>query len=455
MTTGTGGWETYLRRSVGLSRQVAGSHTLCLYGVEGGGIFNLDKFTLSDEPAQNDGVTLTFDTASPSVYSAAGHRFTLEKTAEAEAELWAMAFLPDGSLLATQKNGQLLLLENGENPVRIEGTPKVWNRGQGGLLDVQLHPDYATNGWVYLTYSDVGEDGTTMTRVARGQLDGLDWVNEQIIYTASEGFYSEAYAHFGSRLAFAGDHVYFSIGDRTDGDLAQDLGNPQGKIHRLYADGTLPDDNPFVNDEQALPSIWSYGHRNPQGMATHPHNGGIWSAEHGPRGGDEINRVQKGLNYGWPLVSFGINYDGSAVSESPFRDGTEPPLHHWTPSIGVSQLEFYTGDAFPHWRGQLLVASLGREELHLLRLDNSNNVTSDELLLQGLGRIRDVTNGPDGCPYAVLNYPNGRIYRLVPSEPEPQAPTSGTLTCVTGQVTLRCDPDLQTQGLGALLSARQ
>lgn len=409
----TDGWNEYASHRVGLSREIGGVHSLCLFGVEGGGIFNLDRFTLSDKPGENDGVTVTFDTAIPPVLSAAGHEFTLEKVAEVPTELWAMAFLPDSSLVTTQKNGWLLLVRQSGEVVHIEGTPAVWNRSQGGLLDVQPHPDYESNGWLYLTFSDVGDDDTTMTRVVRGRIAGHEWVDQEDIYVAPRQFYSEAYAHFGSRLAFAGGYVYFGIGDRMEREQAQDLGRPNGKIHRLHADGTVPEDNPFAGDASALPSIWSYGHRNPQGMTVRPADGSIWSAEHGPAGGDEVNLLRKGRNYGWPLVSFGIHYDGTPVSDSPYREGIEPPVHHWTPSIGVSQVEFYTGDVFPGWRGHLFAASLGRQRLHLLRIDG-DEVTGDELLFQGLGRIRDVTNGPDGSPYVVLNGPNGTIYRLVP-----------------------------------------
>jgi glucose/arabinose dehydrogenase len=411
----TDGWETFKRHRVGLSRQLSGLHSLCLFGVDGGGIFNLDKFTLSDQSGENDGVTLTFDTAVPSVFSSAGHKFRVEKVVEAGAELWDMAFLPDGTILTTQKNGQLLLLENDGQLVVVEDTPQIWNRGHGGLLGVHPHPDYTNNGWLYLTYSDTGKDGTTMTGVARGKLAGRRWVNRQIIYTAPEKFHTGSHVHFGSRLVFHGDYIYFGIGDRGNPKHAQDLTQPAGKIHRLYANGKVPKDNPFVKNKKALSTIWSYGHRNPQGMTIHPHNGSIWSAEHGPRGGDELNQVRKGLNYGWPLVSFGINYDGTAISASPYKEGIEPPVHHWTPSIAVSQIEFYTGNRFPGWRNRLIVASLGSQQLRLVRLDG-NKVISDEQLFQGLGRIRDVSNGPDGYPYAILNHPNGVIYRLMPAD---------------------------------------
>ena len=411
-TTSTGGWEIFQQRRVGLSQEVSGRHMLCFYGVKGNGIFNLKSFVLSERPGEHDGLTLSFEPESEQVITAAGYRFVLEKVAQSSSELWSMAFLPDGSILAAQKNGVLLLFKNGKSVGNIEGIPEVWKGGQGGLLAVKPHPDYADNGWIYLTFSDPGPGNiTSMTRVVRGKLDGLRWVKQQDIYRAPERFYTQNYAHFGSRIAFVDDYIYFSLGERQQAALAQDLSYPYGKIHRLHDDGRVPNDNPFVNRSDALPSIWSYGHRNPQGMTTHPHTSAIWSAEHGPAGGDEINVLRRGANYGWPLVSFGKHYDGQPVSDSPYQDGIEPPIHHFTPSIAVSQIEFYRGKRFPGWQGQLLVASLGREELHLLRL-RDQQVLEDRLLFKGFGRIRDVVVGPDGYPYVLLNQFAAGIYRL-------------------------------------------
>ncbi len=414
-TRSTGGWEAFERRRVGLDRAMSGSHELCFYGMQGGGIFNLDSFALSDQPGEHDGLTLKFDEASPTVFTAAGYRFALEKVAEVPSELWGMAFLPDGTLLITQKSGQLLLLKDGHRIARVDGIPSVWNGAQGGLMDVKPHPDYATNGWIYLTYSDPGPDNSTaMTRVVRGKLDGLRWVQQQDIYRAPARFYSENYAHFGSRVAFADGYVFISVGERQHSEHAQSLAHPYGKIHRVHDDGRVPSDNPFVGRGDALPSIWSLGHRNPQGMTRHPRTGAIWSAEHGPAGGDEINLIRKGFNYGWPLVSFGTHYDGRPVSDSPYKEGIEPPVHHFTPSIAISQIEFYRGSQFPEWRDQLLVASLGRQELHLLRLRDSK-VVEDHVLFKGYGRIRDVAVGPDGYPYLLLNRFSAGIYRLKPA----------------------------------------
>jgi glucose/arabinose dehydrogenase len=415
LTSFTGGWETYERRSVGLARELRGRHLLCFLGLVGGGIFNLDRFSLSAAAAEHDGLTFKVRAEPPRLVTAAGSSFALEKVADAAAELWSMAFLPDGAILATQRNGQLLLFRNGQRPVRIDETPAVWEGGQGGLFAVKPHPEHARNGWIYLSFADPGDgNASSMTRIVRGRIEGTRWVDQQDVYRAPKGFYSSAFMHYGSRLAFADGYVFFGVGDRQRPELAQDLAFPYGKIHRLHDDGRVPADNPFVGRDGALPTIWSYGHRNPQGMTTHPRTGGLWSAEHGPAGGDEVNLLRKGANYGWARVSFGRNYDGTPVGDSPWADGVEPPIHHYTPSIGISQLEFYTADGIPDWRDQLLVASLGGEQLHLLRL-RGEQVMNDRIVLEGVGRIRDVAVGPDGFVYLLLNHVTAGIYRLKPA----------------------------------------
>jgi len=417
-TSSTGGWEEFQTRRIGLARELKGRHTLVIYGVDGGGIFNLDRFRLSGEPGENDGVRATFEEASE-VYSAGGYRFRLERVAEAPSELWAMAFLPDGGMIASQKNGQLVRFVEGQPPEQIVGTPPVWDRVQGGLFGVLPHPDYATNGWLYLAFADVGAgdgmENATMTRIVRGRIEGRRWVDQEEIYKAAPEFYTSAYAHFGGRMVLLDGYLYFTVGDRTTMRFAQDLSRPFGKIHRVHEDGRVPEDNPFAGREGALPTIWSYGHRNPQGLTLHATTRTVWSAEHGPRGGDELNLVRGGVNYGWPLATFGINYDGTQLAESPYREGTEPPVHHWTPSIAVSQIAFYEGEPFPKWSGHLLVASLGAQELRLVRMEGARAV-GDEVLLKGRGRIRDVVSGPDGFPYVVINRPNGAIYRVVSAE---------------------------------------
>ncbi len=411
----TADWNTYTRQRIGLNRELTGRQLLCLYGVEGGGIFDLDSIALSAEAGEYDAPTMTFADPPKPVFEAAGYRFELEKVAEAGSDIWGMAFLPDGTILATLKGGQLLRFRNGGRGEHIEGIPPVWGGGQGGLLAVKPHPQYAKNGWIYLSFSDPGPDSTTaMTRVVRGRLDGLRWVDQQDIYRAEEKFYTSNYAHFGSRFAFHDGYIFLGVGERQNPDKAPDLAFPYGKIHRLHDDGRIPKDNPFVGRAGALPSIWTSGHRNPQGMTRHPRTGEIWSAEHGPMGGDELNLVRRGADYGWARASFGTHYDGTPVGPGPYLEGVEPPVHHWTPSIAVSQIEFYFGDRFPEWNGQLLVASLGFQELRLVRL-RDNRVMNDRLLFKGHGRIRDVVVGPDGYPYVVLSRHNGGIYRMRPA----------------------------------------
>jgi glucose/arabinose dehydrogenase len=408
----TGGWERFAGHRVGLGREVNGRHLLCFYGVSGGGILNLDRFELRAEAGEHDGFTVAFDESPAPVADAAGHRFRLERVAAVSSDLWGMAFLPDGRLLVTQKNGQLLAFREGESLGVIEGTPPVWSGGQGGMMDVKPHPDYSRNGWIYLSFSDpIAGNTRSMTRVVRGRIEGSRWVRQEDIYRAPERFYSGHYAHFGSRMAFLDGYLFFSVGERQQPELAQDLGFPFGKLHRVHDDGRVPRDNPFAGREAALPTIWSYGHRNPQGMTAH--DGALWASEHGPAGGDELNLVRRAANYGWPLVSFGNHYDGTPVGASPYHEGVEPPVHHWTPSIAVSQIAFYSGDAFPDWKGQLLVSSLGSTELRLVKL-RGERVLDDRLVLKGHGRIRDLAVGPDGFVYLLLNRMGAGIYRLRP-----------------------------------------
>ncbi|WP_308365723.1 MULTISPECIES: PQQ-dependent sugar dehydrogenase [unclassified Microbulbifer] len=418
-TAVTGGWENFRSLRVGLSQQLEGPHQLCFGGVAGSGIFNLHSFTPSDQPGRNEGITQQFDLTprglslrvASDALSAGGHRFRLEPVASATGELWDMDFLPDGTAIATQKEGRLWLFKNGERRGPVSGIPAVKYEGQGGLLGVTVHPDYAENGWIYLTYAGVG-DGGAMTTVVRGKLKGLRWVDQEKIYSAPDRFYTGTSHHFGSRLVVRDGYIYFSVGDRGHKDGAQDTGDPRGKIHRLHDDGRIPEDNPFAAAGGAAASVWSYGHRNPQGVALQPGTDAVWAVEHGPRGGDEVNLIQRGRNYGWPLVTFGINYDGTTISEHSQREGMESPKHHWTPSIAVSGIDFYTGDQFPAWRNHLLAASLAAQQLHLLRIDG-DKVTDDQVLLDGTGRIRGVRGGPDGYPYLLIG---SDIFRLEPVE---------------------------------------
>ncbi len=349
------------------------------------------------------------------VVTTAIHNFRLEEVAAGLGVPWSIAFLPDNRILVTERSGALRLIENGRlNPQPIEGTPKVWATGQGGLLSVAPHPDFAKNGWIYLSYSDPGDNNLAMTAVVRGRIRDGRWVNEEQLFKASSHLYKRGGAHFGSRFVFDGKgYLFFTIGERGTPADAQDLTRPNGKVHRIHDDGRIPADNPFLNVPNAIPSIWSYGHRNPQGLAQHPVDGSLWEAEHGPRGGDELNRVERGLNYGWPRITYGMNYNGTPVTDRTSEPGLEQPVLHWTPSIAASAITYYTGDRFPQWKNNLFVASLAQQELRRLVLDQGK-VVSQEVLFKGIGRVRDVAVSPDGFIYVALEEP-GRIWRLVPA----------------------------------------
>lgn len=409
----TGGWTTWRTERLGLDRQRAGPHRLCFIGMEGGGVFNFDHFTLSDAPGTHDGITQSF-TPTETAHRAGGHAFRLEKLAEIDGEFWSLDLLDADTLIATQKSGELWLFRRGERIGPIRDTPRVRFAGQAGLLHVRVHPDHGRNGWIYLTYAEsLGDSDKAMLVVARGRIRGDRWVDAEILWRAPERFYTAHLEHFGGRFAFDGDHLYFTVGERGVRMNAQDLTNPLGKIHRIHADGRIPADNPFVDVEGAWPTIWTLGHRNPQGI-TVTANREVWSAEHGPKGGDELNLIQRGRNYGWPLVTHGTNYDNTPVSPHTERVGFEPPRTHWSP-IGPapSNLVKYEGGAFPRWRGHLLIGCLAFQQLKLVTLDGTR-VTGEELVLENSGRIRDVIVGPDDLPYVALNHPNGQIYRLRP-----------------------------------------
>lgn len=344
------------------------------------------------------------------------HDLTLEVVAEGFDSPWGMAFLPAGEILVTDRAGSLYLLRNGRK-TDIEGVPEVWARGQGGLLDIELHPDYAEsdNQWIYLTYASPdrrGEQGSgANTALLRARLDGNRLVNQEVIFKALPNYRSRH--HFGSRVVFDQEgYLYMTIGDRGDRDKVQSFSNFRGKIIRLNDDGSIPSDNPFVGQPNHLDAIWSGGHRNPQGLAIHPQTGQLWSHEHGPRGGDELNLIRKGVNYGWPLITYGVNYSGSKITSATSRAGLEQPIVHWTPSIAPCGMTFVTSNVYPEWQGNILVGSLKFQQLHRLEL-NENIVTHEESLLENIGRVRAIEQGPDGYIYVAVEGP-GKIYRLVP-----------------------------------------
>jgi glucose/arabinose dehydrogenase len=253
-----------------------------------------------------------------------------------------------------------------------------------------------------------------MTVIVRGKLREGRFVESQTLFRAPAELYRTGRVHFGSRFVFDGKgHVFFSIGERGQKEDAQDLSRPNGKVHRIREDGSIPKDNPFVGRAGAMPSIWSYGNRNPQGLARHPVTGELWATEHGPRGGDELNRIQSGRNYGWPVISYGMNYDGTPITDRTAQEGMEQPVLHWTPSIAVSAVDFYTGSRFPQWKNDLLVGALAQEELRRVKLEGGK-VVHQEVLFKGVGRVRDVVSGPEGFVYVAFNGPD-RIARLVPA----------------------------------------
>jgi glucose/arabinose dehydrogenase len=341
------------------------------------------------------------------------HTFKLETVVSGLEIVWGVDFLPDGRMLLTERPGRLRVVENGKLlPEPVGGVPAVWAKGQGGLLDVGVHPEYEKNGWIYLSYSDPGPDDSSMTAVVRGRLEDHRFVDQETVFKAPAGLYRKGNPHFGSRFVFDKGYLFFSIGERGQKDDAQDLTRPNGKIHRIFDDGRVPQDNPFVNKAGALPSIWSYGHRNPQGLAKDPATGVLYDAEHGPRGGDELNVVRKGRNYGWPVITYGMNYDGTPMTNITAKAGMEQPVTYWVPSIAVSSIAFYKGTRFPKWDGQLFLGALAQEELRRLVL-KGGKVTHQEVLFKGVGRVRDVVSGPDGLIY--VTFDSGRVARLVPA----------------------------------------
>ncbi|MFP2994499.1 PQQ-dependent sugar dehydrogenase [Spongiivirga sp. MCCC 1A20706] len=325
---------------------------------------------------------------------------------------WGMAFLPDKSMLVTDKSGRLIHFKNGKKNIiaGIPGDLKV--QGQGGLLDVELHPDYDKTGWIYLTYaSKEGEGSGANTKLIRAKINNGSLTNIETLYKASPN--TGRGQHFGSRIEFDNQgFLYFSIGDRGNRNVnPQDIAKDGGKIYRLNDDGSIPKDNPFVDKNGAKKAIYSYGHRNPQGMTKHPLTGEIWIHEHGPRGGDEINIVKKGANFGWPKITYGINYSGTTITKNKALPGMEQPLYYWIPSIAPSGMTFVTSSTYPDWRGDLLVGSLVFQYLELLEIDKGK-VTRREKLLENIGRVRNVKQGPDGFIYVAVE--GKGILKIIP-----------------------------------------
>ena len=327
---------------------------------------------------------------------------------------WGMAFLPDGRLLITERPGRLRIFANGRlERAPVGGLPKVYARGQGGLLDICLHPDFARNARIYLTYSGEGEGGAA-TVLARAEFRNNALVGVQRIFEALPR--TSGGLHFGSRVVFdRAGLLYVTCGERYQMQRAQNLADLGGKVVRLRDDGSVPPDNPFVGREGARPEIFTYGHRNPQGMAMHPVTGRIWLVEHGPRGGDELNLLKAGANYGWPRATHGIDYSGSTISPNKSLPGMEDPVRVWVPSISPSGLAFYTGDRFPGWKGSVFTGALSDNALIRIELDGDRHVGEERLLVDLLPYIRDVRQGPDGLLYVVTHTDSGGLYRLEPA----------------------------------------
>ncbi len=328
---------------------------------------------------------------------------------------WSIAFLPDGNILVTEREGRLRMVRDGRlDPKPISGVPRVYASGQGGLFDVLPHPDFANNRFVYLSYAARADRGAH-TRVMRYRLesDGRALTQPHRIFDARPK--ASGGRHFGGRMVFDRDgFLFITVGDRGDMQRAQKLDDHSGSVIRLTADGRVPADNPFVGRDGALPEIWSYGHRNPQGIALNPDTGAVWAHEHGAQGGDEVNIIRKGRNYGWPVITHGIDYDGSKIGIGKEAPGMEQPLYVWVPSIAPSGMAFYRGDKFPGWNKSLFVGALAGEALVRLEIDGDKVMHEERLLRDKLGRIRDVRTGPDGYLYLTLDESDGRLVRLEP-----------------------------------------
>ena len=341
-------------------------------------------------------------------------RFAVEVVVSGLKHPWGMAFVSADEILVTERGGDLRLIENGRlEPRPVSGLPKIaGNSGQGGLLDIALDPNFSANRRLCISYAAEGEGGRG-TDIACGQYQGGEIQNIQVIFRSSPK--SDSGRHFGSRLVFAGGYLFATLGDRGIRPQAQDVTAHPGSVIRLFEDGSVPSDNPFVTTPGAKPEIFTLGNRNPQGLVVHPVTGDLWMHEHGPRGGDELNRVIRGANYGWPVISYGQEYFlPKAVGEGTHKEGMEQPLHYWVPSIAPSGMAFYTGQDFPQWQGNLFIGSLKFQELVRLELQNGKVVTDERLLGREYGRIRDVRMGPDGHLYFLTDSPDAQLLKIVP-----------------------------------------
>jgi glucose/arabinose dehydrogenase len=367
------------------------------------GIKNVDRYGAGKKPVSN-------------IFKTEELTIRLDTVAKGLDVPWGMAFLPGDELLVTDRNGKFYKVKKDQSLQPISGVPEVLAKGQGGLMDVILDPAFASNKFIYLSYSKFKtEEGKVLatTAILKARLEGNELKDQQDIFVAKP--WARTQHHYGSRMQFGKDgYLYISVGERgNEKQNPQEIkGNDLGKIHRIKSDGSIPSDNPFVKTEGAEPSIFTYGNRNPQGMTIHPQTGAIWENEHGPRGGDEINIIQPGKNYGWPIATYGINYNGKIISNISEKEGITAPLHYWIPSIGPSGMAFVTGSRYKGWVGNLLTGSLRFEYLNRSVLKN-NKVVKEEILFKNIGRLRDVRMAPDGFIYIAVESP-GIVYKLVP-----------------------------------------
>jgi glucose/arabinose dehydrogenase len=344
------------------------------------------------------------------------HRVNLETVIEGLEHPWGLAFLPGGDIMVTERDGRLRLIREGRLLAdAVDGLPEIREHGQGGLLGIAIHPAFEQNRYLYLAFAGKGRGGYS-TEVIRGQLNGMRLEAIETLFVAAPK--SRGGRHFGSRLVFdRKGHLFISLGDRGEQDHAQDRSDHRGSLIRLNADGSVPADNPFVDDDRFRPEIYTYGNRNMQGMAIHPVTGAVWTHEHGPQGGDEVNVMRAGVNYGWPVITYGVNYGiGTKIGEGTSKPGMAQPIHKWVPSIAPSGMAFYDGAAFPNWRGDLFVGSLKFGELVRLELDGERIVEEERMFGGEFGRIRDVVSGPDGLIYILTDERNGKLLRLSPAD---------------------------------------
>jgi glucose/arabinose dehydrogenase len=333
---------------------------------------------------------------------------------------WGIEFVDATRALISQRSGELSWLVNGKlDPLPVKGTPATYAQGvTGGYMDIALDPEYARTGWVYLAYSEnstgsLDENTPGMTKIVRGKIHDHRWVDQQVLFQVHDSLKLPKGARWGCRFLFDKQgKLFFSIGDMGRAEDSQILTRPSGKVYRINADGTIPKDNPLVGKKGFLEAIYCWGNRNVQGIAQHPTTGRIYATEHGPKGGDELNILRKGANYGWPIITYGIDYDGSVVSKETKKEGMEQPIAQWTPSIAVSAIEFVNSPLFSKWKNNLIVASLAFQEIRRLVIDN-DQVKSQEIMLKGYGRVREVKFGPDGALYVLLNGPD-EVVRITP-----------------------------------------